>query len=139
MHWPMTVPSKNIERREQRGRAVADVIMGHRSGTALLDRQARLGAVERLDLRFLVDREHETVRRRVEVEPVHIAQFGGKRRVLRQLEAPHPVRLQTVRRPDALHQAQRDAARCRHRLAGPMGCLPRRLRQGQLDDMVDQR
>ena len=130
---------EDIERREQRGRAVADVIMGHRSSPALLDRQARLGAVEGLDLALLVDREHQAVRRRVEIEPDHIAQFGGKRRVLRQLEAPHPVRLQTVRRPDALHRAQRDAARCRHRPAGPMGCLARRLRQGQRDDIVDPR
>ena len=96
---------EDIERREQRGRAVADVIMGHRSGPALLDRQARLGAVKRLDLRFLVDREHETVRRRVEIEPDHIAQFGGKRRVLRQLEASYPMRLQPMRRPDALNRA----------------------------------
>src|SRR5271169_4037914 len=60
---------EDIERREQRGRAVADVIMGHRSGPALLDRQARLGAVECLDLALLVDREHQAVRRRVEIDP----------------------------------------------------------------------
>ena len=45
---------EDIERREQRRRAVADVIMGHRSGPALFDRQARLGAVEGLDLAFLL-------------------------------------------------------------------------------------
>jgi hypothetical protein len=36
MHWPMTVPS-DIERHEQRCRAVADVIVGHRPGPAFLD------------------------------------------------------------------------------------------------------
>ena len=41
---------EDIERREQRRRAIADVIMGHRPGPTLLDRQAGLGAVEGLDL-----------------------------------------------------------------------------------------
>src|SRR5215472_2485892 len=35
---------EDIECREQRGRAVADVIVGHGSGPAALDRQAGLGA-----------------------------------------------------------------------------------------------
>jgi hypothetical protein len=38
---------------KQRGRAMALVIMGHGSGTALLHRQAGLSAIERLDLRLL--------------------------------------------------------------------------------------
>jgi hypothetical protein len=36
--------------------------------------------------------------RRVEIEPHHIAQLGSKGRILRQFEAPHPMRLQAVRR-----------------------------------------
>lgn len=47
---------ENIQRREQRRRAVPLVIVGHGSGAALLQRQTRLGAVERLNLAFLVDR-----------------------------------------------------------------------------------
>ena len=39
-------------------RAVPDIIVGHRAGPALLHRQTRLGAVERLDLRLLVDRQY---------------------------------------------------------------------------------
>src|SRR5260370_25539931 len=46
---------QHIERPEQRRRAVALVVVGHRAATALLDQQPRLGAVERLDLRLLVD------------------------------------------------------------------------------------
>jgi hypothetical protein len=52
-------------------------------------------------LRFLIDRQHEAVGRRVEIQPDPVAQLGGKSRILRQLEAPHPVRQQAVRRPDA--------------------------------------
>ena len=69
---------EDVERREQRGRAVPDIIVGHRSGPALLDRQARLSAVERLNLRLLVNRENQAVGRRVEIEPHDIAQLGGK-------------------------------------------------------------
>ena len=46
---------EHVEGREQRCRAVALVIMGHGSKAALLQRQARLGAVERLDLALLVN------------------------------------------------------------------------------------
>ena len=41
----------HIEGGEQRGRAMALVVVGHRGGAPLLERQPRLGPVERLDLR----------------------------------------------------------------------------------------
>src|ERR1700690_1252122 len=41
---------ENVEGREQRGSAMTFVVVRHRSGTARLHRQPRLGAVERLDL-----------------------------------------------------------------------------------------
>lgn len=40
----------DIKRGEQGGRAVAFVIMGHRGGAPLLERQARLGPIKCLDL-----------------------------------------------------------------------------------------
>ena len=46
---------EHVEGGEQRGRAVALVVVGHGPGPPLLHRQARLGAVERLDLALLVD------------------------------------------------------------------------------------
>ena len=82
---------------------MSDIIVGHCPGAALLHRQTRLGAVERLNLRFLIDRQHQAVGR---IQPDHVAQLGGKGWILRQLEAPHPMRQQTVGGPDALHRAQ---------------------------------
>ena len=58
---------QNVERREQRGRAVAFVVMGHGAGAALLHRQAGLGAVECLDLRLLVDRQHHRMGRWIDI------------------------------------------------------------------------
>ena len=116
-----------------------DIIVGHCSGSALLHRQAWLGAVERLNLRFLIDRQHEAVGRRVEIEPHHVAQLGGKGRILGQFEAPHAMRLQAVRRPDPLHRAQRHADGCGHRPAGPMRRLAGRRSERQRHHALDQR
>src|SRR4051794_20024571 len=44
---------EDVESREQRGGAVAFVIVRHRRSAARLHRQPRLGAVERLDLALL--------------------------------------------------------------------------------------
>src|SRR6478672_281139 len=41
---------KHIQGCEQRGCAMALVVVGHRTGTPLLHRQARLGTIESLDL-----------------------------------------------------------------------------------------
>jgi hypothetical protein len=43
-------PIEQVERRKQSGRAMANIIVGHRPGAPALHRQARLGAVERLGL-----------------------------------------------------------------------------------------
>ena len=50
---------EDVEGGEQRGGAVTLVVVRHRPGAARLHRQPRLGAVERLDLAFLVDREND--------------------------------------------------------------------------------
>jgi thymidine kinase len=42
----------DIQRSEQAGCAVALVVMSHRLAAALFERQARLGAIQRLDLAF---------------------------------------------------------------------------------------
>jgi hypothetical protein len=49
----------DVERREQRGGAVADVAVGAPFGHARHHRQDGLFAVERLDLRLLIDAEDE--------------------------------------------------------------------------------
>ena len=46
-------PVEQVEGGKQGGRAVADIVVGHGSATAGLQRQARLGAIERLDLALL--------------------------------------------------------------------------------------
>ena len=57
---------ENIEGGKQGGGAMALVIMGHRAGASFLERQARLGPVERLDLALLTNRQDNGVGRRGE-------------------------------------------------------------------------
>ena len=66
-----------VQSGEQRGRAVALVIVGHGLCVALLSRRPRLCPVECLDPLSLVEVEHDGVRRRVNAEPVDVTQFGN--------------------------------------------------------------
>src|SRR6185437_1963291 len=91
---------EHVERREQGGGTVALVVMRHGAGAALLHRQARLGAIERLDLALLVDGQHQRLVRRVEVETDDILHLLRECRVARQLEGPGQMWLQPMRLPD---------------------------------------
>lgn len=64
---------EHVERRKERDRAVALVVVGHCSGPSLLERQAGLRAIQRLDLALLVERQHDRVSGRRDVEPDDIA------------------------------------------------------------------
>ena len=122
---------EHVERGEQRGGAVALVVVGHGAEPPLLHRQAGLGAVERLDLALLVDRQHDGVRRRIDVEADDVAQLVDELRIVGELELPPAVRLQPVRLPDAPHRAGADAGRLRHHVGGPVRRLAGRVRQRQ--------
>ena len=57
--------------------------------------------------------------------------------VMRALERAHPVRLETMRVPDALHGAQRDADRRGNCASGPVRDLARRLGAGDREHLGD--
>ena len=88
---------EDIERGEQSGRAVALVVMGHRPAFSGLERQARLRAVEPLDLALLVDRDDHRVLGRVHVEADDVLDLLGELRIAGALEGANAVRLQPVR------------------------------------------
>ena len=74
------------------------IIVGAPFGLTGPHRQQRRGAIQRLNLRLLVDREHHGVLRRVHVQPDDIAYFGHQQRIGRQLEALAAMRLQSKAR-----------------------------------------
>jgi hypothetical protein len=78
--------------------------VGHRPGLAGLDRQTRLRPVQRLDLAFLVNRQHHRMARRGHVQPDNVLELGHEFRIARVLEAADAMRLKLVRGPDPLHR-----------------------------------
>jgi hypothetical protein len=69
MQRPITAPLRMLR--------AANRVVGH-SRIAGLGQQNRLGAIERLDLGLLVDRQHQGVGRRVHVEAHDVLHLGGK-------------------------------------------------------------
>jgi len=73
--------------------AVPLVVVRHGFAASGLERQAELGAVERWDLAFFIDRQHHGVGRRIDTEPDDISELVGRARIPRTLEGVHSVRL----------------------------------------------
>ena len=125
----------DVQRGEERGGAMALVIMGHRRRPSLLEGQARLRPIERLDLGLLIDAEHNSPIRRVEVEPDDVGDLLLKHRVVRDLEPLHDMRLQPGIRPYPPDARRRYAHRLGHRRAAPVRGIGRRLLHGLRDHL----
>ena len=81
-----------IERRQERRRAVALVVVRHRLAASLLERQAGLRAIENLDLRFFGEGEDQRVFGQREVESDDIVEFCGATGVVAELESVDAMR-----------------------------------------------
>src|SRR5262249_29849246 len=94
----------NVEGGEERCRAMARVVVAPPSRLAEAHWQHRLTAVERLDLRLLVDTEDDGLGWRRDIEADDVADLRHELRVGRKLERLQAVRLQAEGTPDALHR-----------------------------------
>src|ERR1035438_5281467 len=74
--------------------------MGHRSATPFLDGQSGLSAIQRLNLAFFIDAEHDCLLRRVQTCALPICHLLQKLRIARQLESLRAMWLQLVGAPD---------------------------------------
>ena len=63
----------DVESGKQGGGAMANVVVGHSFHVAQPHRQHRLSAIKGLNLRLLIDREHDRMVRRVQIGSHHIA------------------------------------------------------------------
>lgn len=120
-------PVEDVERRKQRGGAVALVIMGHRPGSPLLERQAGLGSVECLNLALLVERQDNRVGGRRDIKADDVTELLDKLRIIGKLELPHAMRPQAVATPDPVNRTGTDPRFAGHQCGRPMGRLTRRL------------
>ena len=128
---------EHVERGEERGRAVTEVVVGLALGDARAQRQDRPGPVECLDLALLVDAQHQGFVRRAEVQAHDVAHFGNEVRVTAELEALQAVRLQVVLLPDAVHRRRADPLGLGHRAHAPLRSVARRGPKRGLHDRLD--
>src|SRR5262249_58626812 len=89
----------HLQRGEQRGGAVALVVVGGLLPQPGPQRQDRRGPVQRLDLTLLVQAQHDRVGRRGQVQPDHVAHPGLPFRVRGDLERLPPPPLPPVFSP----------------------------------------
>ena len=89
-------PVEDVERSKQGRGAMALVVVRHGAEPALLQRQARQGAIESLDLALRVERKHDGLGRRIDIEPNHVVQLVDEVRIVRELGLPITVRLKPV-------------------------------------------
>jgi hypothetical protein len=70
-----------------------------------------MGAVrfQRLNLALFIDAEHQRAIRRIEIQADDVPYLILKLRIVRNLELLHPVRLDVVTLPNALHHHPRNA------------------------------
>ena len=116
---------EHAEGGKQRGRPMADVIMGHGSTATLLQGQTGLGSVERLDLAFFVHAQYQRLVRRIQIKSHDIVQFLDKAFVPAEFESPDQVGLQVVLFPDSPNGRFAQLLDLSHRPGTPMGRIRR--------------
>jgi hypothetical protein len=136
MQVPSTVP---VATSRAANRVVVRHTVCHRAGTALLERQARLGAVERLDLRLFINRQNQGFVRRIKIEADHVLDLLDKVLVSGELERLDQVRLEAVGVPDPLHAGVGQACDSGHGAHAPLRRSRRLLMQGHVDHPLDHR
>src|SRR5215469_311705 len=114
-------------------RTVAIVIMGLGADMPFAQRQTWLGALQRLNLAFLVATEHHCLLGRVEVKTDHIPELRLKVRISRKLKDTGQVGLDFVLTPDPLHGRFGNSQLAGHRAASP-SCPTLRWPRGLSDD-----
>ena len=120
---------RDLQRGVEAGGAVALVVVGHPLRLARLDRQRRLGAVQRLDLGLLVHAQHQRALGRVEVEPDDVDDLLDQLRVRGELERADLVGLELVITPDPVDRRGRDPRRGRQPAHTPVRAPVRRRAQ----------
>ncbi len=98
---------------------MSDVIVSAGLRVARAQRQARLGALQRLALALLIAAKHQPLIGRVQVKSDHIPKLLIEVFVLGNLEYPALVRFKVIGIPDALYAGVRDSRRFGHGSGGP--------------------
>src|SRR5262245_14186193 len=117
---PEDLAGSDIKGRVQAGRAMAFVVVSPALNLPRTHGQQRLGAVQSLNLRLLIHRQHHSIGRRPQIQTHHVGNLLCKLRILADLEALDAVRLQIRRLPDLLHLPARHTRMLGHQAQAPM-------------------
>src|SRR5260370_19868525 len=104
---------------EERGGAVANIIMGFGASVTLLQRKRALCALQCLALTLLVATEHQSTLRRIQIEPDNVPELLFKVRIIVDLKRLQPVWLNFVMAPNALYRALAHPGFARHGAHAP--------------------
>ena len=124
---------EHAEGREQSGRAIAFVIVGHGPTAPLLHRQTRLSPVEGLDLTLLVHAQNQGLVRRIQIQTHNVAKLLDKVLVPAEREGLDPMWFEVVLIPNALNRHSADSVRLGHAAHAPVRCMGRSPVQGRFD------
>ena len=116
---------------------MAFVVMGHRATATRHQRQAWLRPIQCLNLALLVDREHQRVLRRIQVQADYIFQLLHELRIPAQLERAIQVRLQTVTPPDTPNCSRTEPHYLGQAAGAPVSSGRRGLLSGLAHDLFD--
>src|SRR5262245_42805971 len=128
-----------VERGKQRCRPVALVVVRPTLGFSGPEGQQRRGAIQRLDLRFLIDAQDHRVIGRIQIQAHDVAHLRNQQGVRRELERLAPVRLQAKGAPHATNRHMTEAGRFRHLARAPVRRPPRRRLQRAHNHVLDLR
>ncbi len=95
---------RDMQGGKEGGGAMPLVIVRHRAAAPRLQGQARLRAIQGLDLAFFIHAEDHGMFRGVQIQAHHVLQFVLKVRIPAELKSPHAVGLQAMGGPDPLHE-----------------------------------
>ena len=126
-------PLADMERGKQAGRAMPFIVVGEGPAAAMLQGQAWLRAIQRLNLALLVHTEHHGVLRWLQIDADHVGELLHKLRIPRQLEGLRQMRLELMILPCPVNRVLADAYFLAQRTSAPVGCTDWLRLQGALD------
>ena len=127
----------DVQRHEQGGRAMADIIVSVPLDIAETHGQGSLGAVQSLDLGLFVDAQHHRMVGWIQIQADDVSDFLDEEGIVGQLEGLRQVRLDPEPREPTLHRALGDAFGLGHQTDTPVLGVVGLVLQGPVDQSGD--
>ena len=140
MSWhaiPYNSSIKHHHRSKKSCRAIPFVVMRHSAATPLFQRQSWLSSIQSLNLRFLVNAQHERFVRGVEIQADNIVKLLNKLLIAAQLEGLSQMRFKLMPPPDPANRSFTHSLGFSHQSSTPVSSVLRLAMQRRLYDSSD--